>query len=849
MAKNLERRVRNLDFLRPRTRGKFLFAGEEKLYVRGVTYGPFRPNENGSEYQSPEAVERDFAQMAANGLNAVRTYTTPERWLLDAAQRHGLRVMVGLSWWEQHLASLIDKGRVESIKERVRAGVSDCVGHPAVLCYVIGNEIPAPIVRWYGRRRIESILEQLYRAAKAEDPQGLVTYVNYPTTEYLQLPFIDFVSFNVYLEEQKRLEAYLARLHNVAGGQPVILTEIGLDSLRNGEDTQARVLAWQVQTALASGCAGALIFSWTDEWYNDGSDMEDWAFGLTNRDRHPKPALATVRRALAKVPFSPELPWPRISVVVCSYNGERTIRDCLEGLQHLHYQDFEVIVVNDGSTDATAAIVQDYGFRSITTSNLGLSNARNTGMENATGEIVAYLDDDARPDPHWLTYLATTFLSTEHAGVGGPNLTPPGDGPIALCVGKAPGNPVHVLLSDQEAEHVPGCNMAFRKARLQAIGGFDPQFRVAGDDVDVCWRLQQRGWTLGFSPAAAVWHHRRNSIRAYWKQQRGYGRAEALLERKWPEKYNTVGHIPWAGRVYSDGIMQTSAWSRGRIYHGTWGSAPFQSIYQPPSGGIWSLPAMPEWYLVIVALAALSALGRLWTPLLLALPLLALVVGMSVAQAVLNAARASFMGPARSRITRLKLRSLIAVLHLLQPLARLWGRLQGGLTPWRHSSPGFSLPWPRTITIWSEGWMAPEKMLQAIEVALRAYGVAFRRGGNYDRWDLELRRGMHGAVRLLMANQVHEAGNKQLLIFRTWPLCSPSVLVLTLLFVALSIAAALDYAWAAAMVLGGDAVLLIVHQHYQCAAATAAALGTLRELREQHNMRADRELRSDLDPP
>jgi len=140
-------------------------------------------------------------------------------------------------------------------------------------------------------------------------------------------------------------------------------------------------------------------------------------------------------------------------------------------------------------------------------------------------------------------------------------------------------------------------------------------------------------------------------------------------------------------------------------------------------------------------------------------------------------------------------------------------------------------------------------MLQAIELGLRAYGVAFRRGGNYDRWDVEVRRGMHGAVRLLMADQVHEAGKKQLLLFRIWPLCSPGVLLLTLLFVALTIAAALDYAWAVAMVLGGIAVLLILHQLYQCAAATAAALGTLRELREQHNMRADREHRSELDPP
>jgi GT2 family glycosyltransferase len=577
--------------------------------------------------------------------------------------------------------------------------------------------------------------------------------------------------------------------------------------------------------------------------------MEDWAFGLTNRDRHPKPALDAVRRAFTKEPFSPDLPWPRISVVVCSHNGERTIHHCLDGLLSLHYPNFEVIVVDDGSTDATAAIAREYGFRLITTSNLGLSNARNIGMKAATGEIIAYLDDDASPDPHWLTYLAATFLSTDHAGVGGPNLTPPGDGPIASCVAKAPGNPVHVLLSDQEAEHIPGCNMAFRKACLEAIGGFDLQFRVAGDDVDVCWRLRQRGWTLGFSPAAVVWHHRRNSIRAYWKQQRGYGRAEALLERKWPEKYNTVGHIPWTGRVYREGLMQTSAWSRGRIYQGTWGSAAFQSIYQPPSEGIWSLPAMPEWYLVIVAFAALSALGSLWTPLLLALPLLALVVGMSVAQAVLSAARASFMGPARSRITRLKLRSLIALLNLLQPLARLWGRLHGGLTPWRHSSPGLSLPWPRTITIWSEGWKAPEETLQAIEVALRAYGAALRRGGDYDRWDLEVRRGMHGAVRLLMANQVHEAGKKQLLLFRTWPLLSPGVIVLILLFVALTIAAALNYASAAAMVLGGVAVLLTIHQLQQCAAATAAALGTLQELREQYTMRDGQEVRSDLDSP
>src|SRR5688500_4818535 len=158
--------------------------------------------------------------------------------------------------------------------------------------------------------------------------------------------------------------------------------------------------------------------------------------------------------------------------------------------------------------------------------------------------------------------------------------------------------------------------MAFRREALKAIGGFDPQFRAAGDDVDACWRIQQEGWTLGFSPAAMVWHHRRSSVRAYWRQQQGYGRAEALLEAKWPEKYNAAGHLAWAGRLYGKGLTEALRWKNGRVYQGIWGTAPFQSVYQPAAGALASLPLMPEWYLVVAALASLTALGLFWPPLL-----------------------------------------------------------------------------------------------------------------------------------------------------------------------------------------------------------------------------------------
>jgi GT2 family glycosyltransferase len=812
-----------LESVRPHVRGKFIFVGDTKWYLRGVTYGTFSADAHGNMYDH-EMVEHDFAQMAANGITTVRLYTVPPAWLLDAAQRHGLYVMVGLAW-EQHIAFLDDR-RARSIEARIIEQVRSCAGHPAILCYAIGNEIPASMVRWYGHRPVEQFLARLYRAVKSTDPGSLVTYVNYPSTEYLELPFIDFVCFNVFLEAQAPLEAYLARLQNIAGDRPLVLSELGLDSRSHGETSQAITLDWQVRTAFASGCAGAFVFAWTDEWYRGGAAIEDWDFGLTRRDRQPKPALAAVRDAFANVPFPADMPWPRISVVVCSYNGARTIGGCLEGITKLDYPDYEVIVVNDGSTDATETIARQFPVRLVTTDQRGLSNARNLGMGLSSGEIVAYLDDDAYPDQHWLTYLAATFMSTSYACVGGPNIAPPGDGPIADCIDNAPGNPTHILLSDGEAEHIPGCNMAFRKADLQAIDGFDPFYRVAGDDVDVCWRLQQRGLTLGFSPAAMVWHHRRYSLRSFWKQQYGYGKAEALLEQKWPERYSGIGYLTWSGRLYGKGQARSLRWRRGHIHHGVWGTALFQSLYEPASGMLSSLPLMSEWYLIIIALGLLATLGVLWAPLLLALPLLILAIGASLVQAGLSAARASFSSTPASPIGQLKLYGLTAFLHLFQPFARLYGRVGNGLTPWRwRGTPGFVLPWPRTTTIWSERWQAADGWLSAIETTLRASGAVVMRGGDYDRWELEVRAGLFSSARMRMAIEEHGQG-QQLVRMHSWPRCSASGLILLLLPAAFAIGATWSWAWTAAAIFGVLSLLVGLRMLLEC----CAALATLRQM-------------------
>ncbi len=799
-----------------------MYLGDEKLWIRGVSYGTFRPDAHGSDYGSRERVERDFTEIAAHGLNALRTYTVPPRWLLDAAVDHGLWVMVGLPW-EQHVTFLDDRARARDIEARVRAGVAACAGHPAVLGFTVGNEIPSPVVRWHGPRRVERFLERLHRAAKAEDPAALVTYVNYPTTEHLELPFLDLVTFNVYLEARDRLEAYVARLHNLAGDRPLVMSELGLDSRRHGEERQAHVLDWQVRAAFAGGCAGAFVFAWTDEWHRGGDDIKDWDFGLTRRDRRPKPALYRVRDALAEVPVSEDGGWPRITVVVCSYNGARTIRDCLEGLRRLEYPSFDVIVVDDGSQDVTPAVAREYGMRVISTENRGLSSARNTGWRAATGEIVAYIDDDAWPDRHWLTYLAEAFRTTSHVGIGGPNVPPTGDPPVARCVAQAPGGPAHVLLSDREAEHIPGCNMAFRRSALEAVGGFDAQFRAAGDDVDLCWRLQGRGFTIGFHPGALVWHRRRASVRGYWRQQQGYGRAEALLERKWPEKYNGAGHLAWRGRLYGAGTGRGLAWRRGRIYQGTWGSAAYQSLYEPASGLAASLVLMPEWYLVVLTLAALTALGLLWTPLLAAAPLLVTALAGPLAHAVLSALRARLAPLPAGRLARLRLRAITAFLHLLQPLARLTGRLRQGLTPWRRRGTIRPvLPWPWRAAVWRERWEAPEATLQSLERSLRGVGATVRRGGDFDRWDLEVGLGAVAGARLLVAIEEHGAG-RQYVRLKAWPRPSPAWLAVAAGAAALGACAALDDAWAVAGLLSMVGLATALWAARDAGAALAAA--------------------------
>jgi GT2 family glycosyltransferase len=801
---------------RMKVNGKFLYKNGQKIWIKGVTYGTFRPDIEGNEYKTPNIVDSDFSLMAGHGINAIRTYTVPPIWLLDIAGKHGIHVMLGLPW-EQHIDFLDDRGCMASIEKRVRAAARSCQCHPSIFCYAIGNEIPTSIVRWAGNRRVERFLKRLCNGVREEDPEGLITYVNYPSTEYLDLPFVDILTFNVYLEAKETYEKYLARLQNLAANRPLLMTEIGVDSLRHGEEKQAEMVDWQIRTSFTSGCAGTFVFSWTDEWHCEGHDIEDWHFGLVHKDRSPKPALQAAREAYYNLPIQ-STDRPRISVIICSYNGSKTIRECLEGFQRVKYPNFEVIVVDDGSTDPTAAIAREFPVRLIQTENRGLSSARNTGMEAAGGEIIAYIDDDAIPDPHWLEYIAHGFRNKECAAVGGPNILPESALPLSECVANAPGNATHVLLTDQVAEHLPGCNIAIRKSALQAIGGFDEKFRIAGDDVDVCWRLQQAGWTLRYEAGAVVWHYRRNTIGAFWRQQKNYGRAEALLQQKWPQNYTVYGHARWGGHIYTGGHV-IGLFKKPKIYQGTWGTALFQAMYHRESSFVQSLPARPEWYLANLGLGILSTAGLFWNPLLIFLPLFLLSVLCPLCPMFAEVSRTCFKSARLDKRLRWKLCMLTLLLHVLQPLARLWGQLSFCLNSQRSFRIGRHIPLRICrYLLWSENWRAPQEWLRKLEEMLRAHGMLSARGGDFDSWDFDIMGGLLGHARIRSLVEEHGAG-KQLIRLKSSARGTAVAIILILLFALLSVAALLDNNRIVPVILGGISLIFALRSWLECSRA------------------------------
>src|SRR5262249_51852273 len=157
---------------------------------------------DGHPFPTSERVKEDFTQMQALGINSIRTYHIPPEWFLHLADEQGIGLILDVPW-PKHLCFLQSKEACRDARRALRQAAEQGQYHPCILAYSIGNEIPSNIVRWYGPRRIERFLAELQDVAKQTDPQGLVTYASYPPTEYLDISYLDFVTFNVYLHDRE----------------------------------------------------------------------------------------------------------------------------------------------------------------------------------------------------------------------------------------------------------------------------------------------------------------------------------------------------------------------------------------------------------------------------------------------------------------------------------------------------------------------------------------------------------------------------------------------------------------------------------------------------------------------
>ena len=641
--------------------GKYLLEGAQKFYIRGVSYGPFAPNSRGERYPEPERAAADFALMKRLGANVIRLYVPPPPWMVEEAQKAGLRMMLGIPW-PFHTAFLDSADMMREIRDAIRQTVLETRQFgETIAAYSIGNEIRSDIVRWHGPRAVSNFLAELRDLGKQIDPDALFTYSNYPSAEYLDLSFLDFISFNVYLHREEDFRRYLTHLMGQAGERPLVLSETGMDTIREGEEHQAELLSWQCRAAFELGLSGFIVFAFTDEWHTGGAEITDWAFGLTRRDRSPKLAFDAVGNV-----FSEKLPpalasAPKATVVVSAYNAASTLGECLSSIRELNYPNYETIVVDDGSTDSTSEIANQDSVRTICIEHKGLAAARNAGVEAASNEseIVAFIDADARADRDWLYHLVETIKRRDAAAAAGPNFAPDPQSARAAAMAAAPGLPQEVRAGDDRLAQLCGCNMAITKAALIKAGGFDPMFTTAGDDVDLSWRLTAANETLAYAPGAVVIHERRATLAAYLRQQRGYGTGEGLLYRKYPLR--TADQDGMYAGASSIGALIGGA----RVYYGEFGRGLFQTVYSGSNSYV-DLPLTIEWIGISLTLIVFGYFKPLFG--VLGAGGIAITILVAAARAASASLRPEYSGPVA--------RIYLGILNLLGPSVRSLARMR-----------------------------------------------------------------------------------------------------------------------------------------------------------------------------
>lgn len=233
---------------------------------------------------------------------------------------------------------------------------------------------------------------------------------------------------------------------------------------------------------------------------------------------------------------------PLISIIIPAYNCENSVRKCVESLLKQSWQNREIIFIDDGSTDSTPLILDEYPEITVfKTKNRGPSHARNLGIERCHGDYIAFTDSDCIAEPDWLEELYKgfeKFPDSPVAGVGGDQKSPPDDSRF--------GKRVHEFLKSvgfvgeyvkagrkmKETRHNPTCNVMYRKKDLVKSGGFN-EYLWPGEDVEIDLTLSRLGYIHLFNPDAVVYHYRPNAWSGFYRMMDRYGWAQGYLVNRY----------------------------------------------------------------------------------------------------------------------------------------------------------------------------------------------------------------------------------------------------------------------------------------------------------------------------
>jgi len=236
----------------------------------------------------------------------------------------------------------------------------------------------------------------------------------------------------------------------------------------------------------------------------------------------------------------------RASVVVPAHNASATIEGCLQALarQSLPPSEYEVIVVDDGSSDSTRERVTQYGAKLLTQDHHGPAVARNLGATQARGEIVLFTDADCIPASDWIEAMLTPFKDDQIAGAKGIYRTHQKE-LVARFVQLEYEDKYDLMRKERYIDFIDTYSAAYRKEVFNDNGGFDPAFpRASGEDVEFSYRLAERGHKMVFVPQAIVNHYHVDSLWGYLKRKFYVGYWRVLMYRKHPGKIWKDSHTP-----------------------------------------------------------------------------------------------------------------------------------------------------------------------------------------------------------------------------------------------------------------------------------------------------------------